>query len=105
MAGWLSLGSVISDPWPDCADSELWGQLLQSAAYHDHKLYVKLIGLRFAGAELLSSARFGLRLVMANKATVPQQEARELLAPHSELLLNLFLHIGGDCVGQQKVNT
>lgn len=48
MAGWLSLGSVVSDPWPDCADSEFWGQLLPSAARHDHKLYVKLIGLRFA---------------------------------------------------------
>ena len=70
MAGWLSLGSGVSDPWPDCADSEFWGQLLQSAARHDHKLYVKLIGLRFAGAELLPSARFGLRLVMANEATV-----------------------------------
>lgn len=90
MAGWLSLGSVVSDPWPDCNDSEFWGQLLQSAAYHDHKLYVKLIGLR---------------LVMANKATVTQQEARELLAPHSELLLNLFLHIGGGTGGQQKTDT
>ena len=45
MAGWLSLGSVVSDPWPDYADSEFWGQLLPSAARHDHKLYVKLIGL------------------------------------------------------------
>lgn len=94
MAGWLSLGSVVSDPWPDCADSEFWGQLLPSAARHDHKLYVKLIGLRF-----------GLRLVMANEATVTQQEARELLAPHSELLLNLFLHIGGGTGGQQKTDT
>ena len=90
MAGWLSLGSVVSDPWPDCADSEFWGQLLPSAARHDHKLYVKLIGLRFAGAELLPSARFGLRLVMA---------------PHSELLLNLFIHIGGGAGGQQKTDT
>lgn len=105
MAGWLSLGSVVSDPWPNCADSWVWGQLLQSAAYHDPKLYVKLIGLRFAGAELLPSARFGLRLVMDNKATVTQQEARELLAPHAELLLNLFLHIGGGCDGQQKTDT
>lgn len=96
MAGWLSLGSVVSDPWPDYADSELWGQLLPSAARHDHKL---------SGAELLPSARFGLRLVMANKATVTQQEARELLAPHSELLLNLFLHIGGGAGGQQKTDT
>ena len=80
MAGWLSLGSVVSDPWPDCADSEFWGQLLPSA-------------------------RFGLRLVMANKATVTQQEARELLAPHSELLLNLFIHIGGGAGGQQKTDT
>lgn len=105
MAGWLSLGSVVSDPWPGCTDSEFWGQLLPSAARHDHKLYVKLIGLRFAGAELLPSARFGLRLVMANEATVTQQEARELLAPHSELLLNLFLHIGGGTGGQQKTDT
>ena len=90
MAGWVSLGSVVSDPWPDCADSEFWGQLLPSAARHDHKLYVKLIGLR---------------LVMDNEATVTQQEARELLAPHSELLLNLFLHIGGGAGGQQKTDT
>lgn len=54
MAGWLSLGSVVSDPWPDCADSEFWGQLL---------------------------------------------------APHSELLLNLFIHIGGGAGGQQKTDT
>ena len=66
---------------------------------------IKLIGLRFAGAELLPSARFGLRLVMANEATVTQQEARELLAPHSELLLNLFIHIGGGAGGQQKTDT
>lgn len=33
------------------------------------------------------------------------EAARELLAPHSELLLNLFLHIGGGAGGQQKTDT
>lgn len=33
------------------------------------------------------------------------EAARKLLASHSELLLNLFLHIGGGAGGQQKTDT
>lgn len=104
MNSWKEFGAVVSDPRPG-DDTPLWDELLSNAAAFDAQLYVKLIGLRLAGAELLPSARFGLRLVMANEATVTQQEARELLAPHSELLLNLFLHIGGGAGGQQKTDT
>lgn len=107
MAGWKDLGAVVSDPWPDDADTAIWTSLLQSAVFHDHKLYVKLIGLRFAGAELQRDERFGYRLAMANKAAVTQQEVRELLAPHAQLLINLFLHLslGGGADGQQKTDT
>lgn len=95
MSGWQSLGSIVSDPWPDSEDSSLWNHLLESAAYHDGKLYVKLMGLRYAGAELKSDKRFGYRLVMGNDAVVNQQDVRELLAPHAKLFTNLILHLGG----------
>lgn len=95
MSGLQSLGSIVSDPWPDAQDTPLWNHLLDSAAHNDARLYVKLIGLRFAGAELVPDNRFGYRLVMANNATITQQDVRELLAPHAKLFTNLILHLGG----------
>lgn len=95
MTDWNNFGCVISDPWIYADDTLLWNKLLQSAAYHDGKLYVKLMGLRYAGAELKPDKRFGYRLVMANEGTVTQQDVRELLAPHRELITNLILHLGG----------
>lgn len=102
MSGWQNFGSIVSDPWPDSQDSQLWKQLLAGAVYHDAKLYVKLIGLRCAGAELQPDERFGHRLVMANNATVTQQDARELLAPHARLFTNLILHLEEVADGQQE---
>lgn len=93
MTGLQSLGSIVSDPWLDAQDAQLWNELLHSAAYHDAKLYVKLIGLRYAGAELKPDSRFGYRLAMANDATVTQQDVRELLAPHARLFTNLILYL------------
>lgn len=94
MNGWKEFGSVVSDPW-EGNDTPLWNELLKSAAEDDAQLYVKLIGLRFAGAELLADPRFRYRLVMANTATIKQQDVRELLAPHKNLLVNLLMHIRG----------
>lgn len=95
MSGWESFGSIVSDPWLYADDTLLWNKLFQSAAHHDGKLYVKLMGLRYAGATLKPDKRFGYRLVMANDAVVNQQDMRELLAPHRELITNLILHLGG----------
>lgn len=99
MIGLQSLGSMISDPYADSDDAPLWNSLLESAAYHEPKLYVKLIGLRYAGAELKPDSRFGYRLEMANNATVTQDDMRELLLPHTKLLINLILHLGGKTHG------
>lgn len=104
MDGWKNLGAVVSDPWPG-KDSEIWNELLGYAAHDDAKLYVKLIGLRFAGAELKPDARWNYRLVMANDAVVTAQAMRELLAPHGQLLINFLLHLGGGAGGQQKTDT
>ena len=104
MTGWKNLGAVVSDPWPG-RDSELWNELLRDAASADAKLYVKLIGLRFAGAELKPDERWNYRLVMANGAVVKAQDMRELLTPHGQLLINFLLHLGGGAGGQQKTDT
>ncbi len=94
MNSWKEFGAIVSDPRPDEA-TELWNELLGAAADFDAQLYVKLIGLRLAGAELLPSTRFRWRLGMANEAIVKAQDVKALLAPHTELLINLFLHLGG----------
>lgn len=93
MDGWKRFGGVVSDPCPG-NDSDLWNALLHDAAMHDTRLYVKLIGLRFAGAELKKDQRFNFRIVMVTDAIVTGQEVRELLAPHAQLLINLLLHLG-----------
>ena len=94
MAGWKEFGSVISDPW-EGDDTPLWTELLKNAAEEDSQLYVKLIGLRYAGAVLVADRRFRYRLAMANAATIKQQDVRELLAPHKNLLINLLMHLRG----------
>lgn len=93
MDGWKNLGAAVSDPWAG-HDSALWNELLHDAAVNDAKLYVKLSGLRCAGAELKPDKRFKYRLVMATDAVVTGQNVRELLAPHAQLLINLLLHLG-----------
>lgn len=93
MDGWKKFGAVVSDPWLG-KDSGLWNELLHDAANADAKLYVKLIGLRFAGAELKPDSRWNYRLVMANDAVVTAQDMRELLAPHGQLLIKFLLHLG-----------
>lgn len=105
MTGWLSLGAVVSDPLLEGDDTQLWNELLLDAANSDAKLYVKLIGLRFAGAELKPDERWNYRLVMANGAVAKAQDMREMLAPHGQLLINLLLHLGGGAGGQQKTDT
>lgn len=94
MAGWKEFGSVISDPW-EGNDTPLWTELLKNAAEEDSQLYVKLIGLRYAGAVLVTDQRFRYRLAMANAATIKQQDVRELLASHKNLLINLLMHLRG----------
>lgn len=94
MNSWKELGAVVSDPRPG-EDVELWNELLDMAARFDAQLYVKLIDLRLAGAELTPSQRFRWRLGMANEAVVKEQDVKALLAPHSGLLINMFLNLGG----------
>ena len=94
MAGWKEFGSVISDPW-EGNDTPLWTELLRNAAEEDSQLYVKLIGLRYAGAVLVADRRFRYRLAMANSAIIKHQDVRELLAPHKNLLINLLMHLRG----------
>ena len=94
MNSWKELGAVVSDPRPG-EDVELWNELLDMAARFDAQLYVKLIGLRLAGAEPTPSQRFRWRLGMANEAVVKEQDVKALLAPHSGLLINMFLNLGG----------
>ncbi len=94
MNSWKELGVIVSDPRPG-EDTQLWNELLEAAARFDAQLYVKLIGLRLAGAELTPSTRFRWRLGMANEAVVKEQDVKVLLSPHSGLLINLFLNLGG----------
>ncbi len=103
MNSWKELGAVVSDPRPG-EDTALWNELLEATARFDARLYVKLIGLRLAGAELAPSTRFRWRLGMANDAVVKEQDVKALLAPHTGLLINLFLNLGGEDNRHQESN-
>lgn len=87
MVSWAKLGAVVSDPLEGC-DSELWNRLLAMAADECPQLYVKLIGLRFAGLELVADKKFHYRLQLANHAVVKDDDVKALLTPHSKNLLH-----------------
>lgn len=95
MNSWKEFGAVVSDPRPG-DDTPLWDELLSNAAAFDAQLYVKLIGLRLAGAEIEPDSKFRWRLGMANEAVVKDKDVKALLGPHAGLLINMFLHLGGE---------
>lgn len=89
---WLDLkelGSVVSDP-REGSDTKQWNELLFQAAHIDPQLYVKLIGLRFAGMILKPDAKFGYRLSMVNQATVKANDVSALLTPHKAVIIGLI---------------
>ena len=89
MAGWKEFGSVISDPW-EGNDTPLWTELLKNAAEEDSQLYVKLIGLRYAGAVLVADRRFRYRLAMANAATTANEYSLSMRLPSNRRNVDLL---------------
>lgn len=86
MVTWKGLGAVVSDPL-EGYDTELWQRLLMMAADECPQLYVKLIGLRYAGLELIPDEKTSYRLQLANHAVVKDDDVKALLTPHSKILL------------------
>ena len=80
MNSWKEFGAVVSDPRPG-DDTPLWDELLSNAAAFDAQLYVKLIGLRLAGAELAPDSKFRWRLGMANEAVVKDKDCLLYTSP------------------------
>lgn len=87
MVTWKNFGAVVSDPLPGY-DTELWNKLLMMAASECPQLYVKLMGLRYAGAELMPDEKLKYRLQMATHAVVQDTDVKALLTPHTKILLH-----------------